>query len=266
MQLISEPFLNIYRQKYLLKEFIGREVHGRFAGSFAGALWAVLTPLATIAAYYFVFSLVLRIPVSAEENGTDHFAVFFLSGFFPWVMFAEGLSRSIGSIVGNAQLVTKVVFSVEILPVSAVTANFFLQGTGYALFLLYIGMTGCFSIQWIFLPLVMAALFFFTLGIAFFLSAISVFIRDTGEIFGIVIMLWFFATPIIYPVSMLPEGFDFILLINPMVDFILVIKGILLFGRFYCIDLLKLILYAVVSYSIGSYFFMRLKHAFADVL
>ena len=94
--LVGGPVIAAWTHRQLLRQFVVRDIKGRFAGSAAGILWAVINPLATIVVYLFVFSLVLRVTVSMEEAGTTLFSLFFLSGLLPWLLFAEGLSRSVG--------------------------------------------------------------------------------------------------------------------------------------------------------------------------
>ena len=91
--LIRGPMVSAKNHRRLLREFVIREVKGRFAGSMAGMFWTLVNPLAVIVVYLYVFSLVLRVQVTAEETGTNSFAIFFLAGLFPWLQFADGLSR-----------------------------------------------------------------------------------------------------------------------------------------------------------------------------
>ena len=226
--LVGGPVIAAWAHRQLLRQFVVREIKGRFAGSAAGILWAVINPLATIVVYLFVFSLVLRVTVSMEEAGTTLFSLFFLSGLLPWLLFAEGLSRSVGCLVGNANLITKVVFPVELLPVGALVSAYIVNGIGFVLFLLYLAIIGYLHLTWLFLPVVVLALFFFSWGIASFLSAAAVFIRDIQELLGIVLMVMFFCTPIIYPPSMVPKDLSWLLYVNPMAVFVSVIRDVVL--------------------------------------
>ena len=264
--LIAKPVLSFTIHRQLLKQFVGRDIRGRFAGSAAGILWAVMNPLATIVVYLFVFSLVLRVSVSMEESGTTLFSLFFLSGLLPWLLFAESLSRSVGSILDNANLITKVVFPVELLPVGAVLSTFIVNGIGFVLFLVYLAFMGYVHPTWLFLPVVMMAEFVFTWGIASFLAAAAVFIRDIRELLGIVLMVLFFSIPIIYPPSMVPANWSWLLHVNPMAIFVSVIRDVLLRHHIDPVTMIAVIALGVISYTLGSWFFMRAKAAFGDVL
>ena len=262
----SAPFGLIFSHRQLLKEFVLRDIRGRFAGSFAGMLWTIINPLATILAYYFVFSLVLRVSVTVDETGTDRFIFFFLSGFFPWIIFADTLSKSVGSLVAQAGLITKVVFPVELIPISTIFSVFVTGGIGYFIFLIYLGFSGYFHPCWFGLPLLLCIEFVFALGCAFFLSALCVFIRDTSEILAILLMLLFFATPVIYPASMIPNSLQWILLYNPMALFVQCFQDLLLKHSVDPWMVLKVSFVALMFYIPGTWFFMRSKPAFGDVL
>jgi lipopolysaccharide transport system permease protein len=266
MNYFATPFLSIYHYKHLLKGFVAKDIKGRFAGSAAGLLWTVLTPLSRILAYFFVFSLVLRVSVTQAETGTDRFVIFFLCGFFPWTLFAESLSKSVRILISESRIITKVIFPVELLPVSVAISNFIINGIGIGLLLIYLAFDGYMNPYWCFIPLFLLLEFLFVLGLAFFLSALCVFIRDLGEVFNIVIMLWFFGTPIIYPASRVPESLTFLLDLNPMAHVVNVFRSGILMGKLDFYSLAVMTAFCLVSYGAGTWFFMRSKPAFGDVL
>ena len=266
MKQLIIPFFSIYYRWNLLKGFIIRDIKGRFAASFGGLIWTVLTPLATIIAYFFVFSLVLRISVIPEETGTDKFVIFFLCGFFPWTIFAESLIKSVGILVGESTIITKVVFPVELLPISVVFTTFLINSIGFIIFLIYLALNGYLNANWFFIPIVVIIEILFVLGLSFFLSAICVFIRDIGEMLNIVIMLWFYGTPVIYPISMVPEKFEFIYSLNPMVGFVDFFRKAILMDIVDIHSVVVMFVFALVSYLFGTWFFFRSKAAFGDVL
>jgi lipopolysaccharide transport system permease protein len=263
---MKAPLVSAAAHRRLLREFVAREAKGRFAGSAAGALWTLIHPLATIVVYFFVFSVVMRVQVRVEETGTDNFAIFFLSGLFPWLFFAESLSRSVGSLVDNASLITRVVFPVELLPMSTVAAAFIVNGLGMALFLGYLAVGGYGHITWFLLLLLIPMEMAFTLGMVFFVTAACVFLRDVRELLGIVLMVWFFGTPILYPVSLVPDFLRPLFQLNPMTFFVGLCREALLLHTISWVPLAVAGLLAAISYGIGAWFFMRAKPAFGDVL
>ncbi len=263
---IISPITSIFFHRELLKGFVSKEIKGRFAGSFGGLIWTVLTPLATIIAYFFVFSVILRVSVSQKETGTDQFVIFFLCGFFPWTMFADSLGKSVGILVGESNIITKVVFQVELLPISIVISTYLINSIGLGIVLVYLAFNGYLNVHWLYLPIFLIIEMLFTLGLAFFLSAICVFIRDIGELFGIVIMLWFFGTPVVYPASLVPKRLAFIFYLNPMVDYVNNFRNCILMNKINLHSLMVMCAFALVSYCAGAWFFIHSKSAFGDVL
>lgn len=260
------PAFAILHHLHLTGEFVSKDIRGRFAGSVAGLVWALIHPMAIIAVYLFVFSIVLRVQVTVEETGTNSFGLFFLSGFFPWLLFADGVSRSVGCLVDNASLITKVVFPVEVLPACVVLSAFVINGTGMVLFLLYLVFQGYIHLSWLILLLLIPLQFVFTWGLSSLVASACVFVRDVRELMGIVLMVWFFATPIIYPLSMAPKGFRDLLVLNPMGVFANIYRDALLRHEIDWGSLLYVFAGAVISYGLGSWFLMRAKPAFGDVL
>jgi lipopolysaccharide transport system permease protein len=261
-----QPILAIFGYRHLLEEFISRDIRGRFIGSMAGIFWTVIHPLVNILVYYFIFSMVMRIRVTFEETGTNSFFVFFLSGFFPWLIFSESLSKSVGILIDNANLISKVVFPVELLPAGVVISTFIINGIGMLFFLIYLFVIGYGHIFWLYLPALMLLHFIFIWGICNMLSALCVFIRDIREMLGIFLNVWFYATPVIYPVSMVPDFMRVVIGINPMNMFTELYRGILLTHQISVPAVIVVAIFSAMSYLFGAYIFMRAKPAFGDVL
>ncbi len=264
--LALSPIGCLVKHASLFKGFVGREIRGRFAGSMGGIAWTLIHPVALIGVYTFVFSIVIRIQVTQEETGTDTFLIFFLTGLLPWLIFSDSVSRATSSLIGNADLITKVVFPVELLPTSAMIAATTTNGIGFVLFLGYLSVAGYASLHWLFILPLFAVHMLFTWGVSLFLSALCVFIRDIQELIGLVLMVWFFSTPIIYPVSFVPEWIRDYILYNPMATLILAYRGVILQHQFHPFDFMIFGLTALVFFAFGSWFFMRVKSAFGDVL
>jgi lipopolysaccharide transport system permease protein len=250
----------------LLREFVVREVKSRFAGSMAGLIWTLMNPLATIVVYLFIFSIVLRVQVTVAETGTGHFAIFFLAGLFPWLQFSEGLSRSVGCLVDNANLITKVVFPVELLPMGMVLSAFFINGVGMLVFILYLMFQGYIHWTMLLMLILLPVQMLFTWGLAYLTAAACVFVRDVRELLGILLMIWFFATPIIYPYSLVPDAFKVIMDLNPMSLFVSIYRQALLSHEISWMMIARVGILSLISYGLGVWFFMRAKPAFGDVL
>jgi lipopolysaccharide transport system permease protein len=254
----------VYRS--LLRDFVRQDINGRFAGSMGGLIWTVLTPLANIFIYVFVFSAILRVRIPAAETGTDKFVVFLLSGLFPWMAFAEALGRSTSLLLDKASLITKVSFAVEILPFVGTLAPFVINGIGFSVFLAYLVLQGYGGMTWLLLPAVVVSHALFTVGVVAVSSAICVFIRDIQHIVGLLVSVWFYLTPIVYPTSLVPARFQEWLLVNPMYLFIELYRQVLLRDVFSLKLFVAVTVMSTVVFLIGGWLFMRIKHAFADVL
>jgi len=250
----------------LLWGFMNNEIRGRFAGSVGGFAWSLLTPFANLIIYVFVFSKVFQIRLKPMETGTESFVIFFLAGLLPWAAFSEALGNATDLFIGKANLITKVAFPIEVLPITGVVVPFVLQGFGFVMFLGYLALKGYFYAGWIWLPVVIVLHMVFTLGLVILISSLCVFLRDIKQVIGIVLSLGFFATPIIYPLSMVPEKLRWIIKLNPLTPFIELYHQVLLsqsitwglFGQGTGL--------AVLSFLAGILFFGRSKRAFADVL
>lgn len=232
----------------------------------AGVFWALINPMATMVVFLFIFSSVMRIQVRVEETGTNQFFVFFLAGYFPWLFFSESLGRSVGILLENANLITKVVFPVELLPTGTVFSAFLINGIGFVMFLGYLFIFSYSHYLWLLLPFILLFQLVFTLGLAYLFAGLCVFLRDIREILGIILMIWFYATPIIYPASMVPEKFEWIIAVNPMSLFIACYRDILLMHQVDFKMFLMAFSVSLIFYLFGAWFFMRARPAFGDVL
>ncbi len=250
----------------LLKEFLKRDIQERFIGSVAGRLWLVITPASQIIIFYFVFGVILRMRLSIEEVGTDNFVAFLLAGLLPWMAFSEAVTRGTGIMVANANIIKKIVMPLEMLPFVETASSFILGYIGFSLYLVYLTWKGYADIVWLMLPCVIILLFFFTLGLIAFLAAITVFFRDTQQLMNLVIQAWFYLTPIIYPLYMIPEAYRHWMNINPMFPFAALFQDILLKHSFSTGMIGQAFCLALLSFSTGSFVFTRLKPSFNDVL
>ena len=246
--------------------FVRNEIKGRFAGSIGGFFWSLVTPLANLIIYIFVFSVVLKVRLKPMETGTASFAVYFLTGLLPWTAFSEALNNATEILLSRANLITKVAFPLEILPISGVIVPFCLNGLGFGMFLIYLLSKGYFQYTWFWLPLVIIIHMVFTLGMVSIIASLSVFIRDIKHFIVTALSLWFFLTPIIYPISMIPEKFRWAMKMNPMFPFIQLYHQTLLHHNISLGMLAYAIILALLCLACSLLFFERSKYAFADVL
>ena len=255
-----------FHYRTLFWGFVQNEIKGRLAGSVGGFVWSLVTPLANLIIYVFVFSVVLKIRLKPMETGTESFVVYFLAGLLPWAAFSEALNSATDAFLGRANLITKVAFPLEIIPMTGVLVPFCLNGLGFGMFLVYLVGKGYFHAAWVWIPLVVALHMLFTLGMVSLIASLSVFLRDVKHFIGTVISLWFFLTPIIYPLSMVPENLRWLIKMNPMYPFIELYHQVLLHHGVPWEMLVHAMVLTLLCLVGSVVFFERSKYAFADVL
>lgn len=258
----------LYKSRYMLKMLALRELKSSYVGSAFGFLWAVINPLLQVAIYGIVFGVFFK----SEPDpiyGTDSYFLFLLCGLIPWQFFAQTATASSSSIKSNFMLIKKAVgFPAEVLPIVTVISNLLGHFISLALLLIIIAVfTGGFPA---FMPLVLAYLFFisiFAIGTGWVLSSVNVFLRDVEQILGLVIMGWFFFTPVVYSPSILPGKAQLILKLNPMYHMVEGYRLALLSGRALpWPDFVYLAAVSIVMFAAGGLFFRKLKPWFAEVL
>ncbi len=249
----------------LFHNFVRQDFTGQFAGSLGGMLWLFVTPIVNILIYSFVFSIVFRAPMPPEYGNTP-FVVFMMMGYLPWFAFGDAMGRASTLLLEKAPLITKVMFPVQIIPGVGTIVPYMVHGIALGLFLLYLLTQGYGNPYWLLLPIIFFLQFLFTLGLVAILSALCVFLRDIQQIVSLTLTTWFFLTPIVYPVSLIPVEFHDLLLLNPMHSFVQMYRELILLGSFPMLNFQILVPVSLVTYCLGGWVFMRIRHAFGDVL
>jgi ABC-type polysaccharide/polyol phosphate export permease len=208
---MSQLFREIIKYRELIWALALKELRVRYKRSALGFLWALLNPLGTMIVLTIVFSRIMRL------EKIDHYPVFLICALLPWTFFAQGLSYSVDSIVTNGELLKKLYIGKSIFPVAAVLANLinFLLSL-IPLIPLLLALKFPIHWTWIFLPLPLICLIAFTLGFGFFCAAANVFFRDVAHIIQIVLSAWFYLSPVLYPIDFIPEKYQLILKLNPL--------------------------------------------------
>jgi ABC-type polysaccharide/polyol phosphate export permease len=255
---------NLYLYRHILGQMVVREIKGRFAGSMGGLFWHFVHPILMMVIFLFVFVYIFKLRVGA---GTGSSAIYLLAGLFPWIIMAEGLSRGTSSLIENANLIQKTSFPIEILTTKAVVAPLLSYGIAIVLLMLYkviaYGSAGMLFV----LPLVMALQILFTMGVVFLSSTLSVFFRDVLQLMSLVISFWIYLTPILYPMTLLPEWARRVMYLNPLYPFMANYQSLLLRGSLEDWHLvLVAALWAFGFFTAGSFVFNKLKYEFADWL
>lgn len=199
------------RYRELIWALALKDLKIRYKNSVLGFLWALLNPALIMLVLTLVFSSIMRM-------GIPHYAVFLLSVLLPWTFFTQSLSYATESIVGNADLIKKVAVSKLVFPLAAVVSNMInllLSLIPLAIIVVAVGQP--FHWTWIYLPVPLIALTILTMGATFFFAAVNVYYRDVAHILQIVLQAWFYLTPIIYPLTLIPSQYHWLFKLNPMI-------------------------------------------------
>lgn len=251
----------------LLKILTLREIRERYLASVGGLAWAILIPLAQLAIYAFVFVKVLQVRIPGAD--VAGFVPFLAVAFWPWTAFADGLSRGSMAITENEALIGKVAVPHVVLVLSSTTAAFILAIVGYAAVLGIMAMVGVkiYPLGLLIAAWVLLQIFVFTLALAFFASAIQVFVRDLAHALTPILMLGFFGTPILYSWDMVPERFQSWLQFNPFAYYVSRLRQGLLEGQWPWSNADWLMPAAALALlALGYGFFKRLSPRFEDFL
>lgn len=259
----------LFQYRGLVIDLARREIAGRYRGSVGGLLWSFLQPLLMLAVYTFVFAVVFKARWGASQGGTNtDFAVILFMGLIVHALFAECINRAPVLIVGNINYVKRVIFPLQILPVVALCSALFHMLVSVAILLGFqLALAG--SLDWhaLWLPVVLFPFILMTLGIAWFLAATGVFVRDIAQTTGILTTVLLFLSPVFYPTSSLPEAYRGWINANPLTFIIEQARAVVLWGQ--SPQLAGLLLYLVASivvFAAGYWWFQRVRPGFADVL
>jgi lipopolysaccharide transport system permease protein len=253
----------------LIRQMAHREAVGRYQGSVLGLAWAFFHPLLMLLVYTVVFSFIFRARWGVEETETRaDFALILFVGMIVHALFAEVLNRAPGLILGNSNYVRRVVFPLEILvPVSLLSALVHAGISIAVLLLALLTLRGSVPITVLLLPIVLFPLVLMTLGVGWVLAALGVYIRDIGQMVGILTTVLLFMSPMFYPISAVPESFRPVIRANPLTLIMEQARAVLIWGR--QPDFSALAIYLAVAMAVcmaGFWCFQRIRKGFADVL
>jgi homopolymeric O-antigen transport system permease protein len=253
----------LFRYRGLIQSLVARELKARYRGSVLGFFWSFINPLLLLTIYTLVFKYVMP----GAHTDVDPYAVFMFCGILPWTWFASSLSESSNVLIAGGNLIKKVLFPAEILPIVTVLANmvhFFLGLLILAGFLAYYRLPPHATLIW--LPLVVLVQLLLTIAFALILSALTVHFRDIRDILSNVLTFWFFATPIIYPWFQAPPTAKRFLNLNPFTHLAVSYQEILFFrGEFGHLKWLLVLGAISVGFFLFAYFvFDRLRDTFAE--
>ena len=258
---------NLVQGRSLIYQLVRRDFEQRYVGSIVGWLWGLIHPLVLIGIYTLVFSYALRTPVP-EGAVTDNYPLFLFAGMLPWMLFSETLQRSAPALVDYSNLIKKTVFPSEIVPLTVFLSTLLSHLLAMALMIVAVAVwLKQFSVAALSLPLVVVLLGMLTMGLAWIAAGLHVYLRDTAQVVAVVLMAWFWMTPIFLFEDFFHGKLRIVLELNPLTYAVRAYRDTLLGNRLpHASDLLILAAFAVSSFLLGGLFFRYTKRGFADVL
>jgi len=255
----------LLRHRALVQSLVARELKARYRGSTLGLLWSFINPLLLLSIYTFVFTTVMP---GARSAGIEPFSLFLFCGLLPWTWFSSSLLESSNSLIAGGNLIRKVLFPAEVLPIVTVFAglvHFCLGLPILALFMIYYRVP-VWTSDLLWFPLIVCVQLVLTVGLALLVSALTVHFRDVRDLLANLLTLWFFATPIIYPLAQAPERVRRLLNLNPFTHLAVSYQEVLFFRQdFGHLKWLLVLGVIVIAWFLFGYFvFDRLRDSFAE--
>lgn len=265
--IMRKMFTEMFAQRGLLRSLVILDLRKRYGASLGGWFWSVINPLLQILVYTLVFGYIIAVNVGGNEGPTNY-GIFLFAGMLPWIAFAEAIQKSSTVIIENKDLVKQVRFPTILLPVQVVVSSFLHEMIALAIFI-----TILFGVGQPPTPLALGLLLLFplqlilTLGLSMLVAAFHVFYKDVGQLISALMLLWFFATPIIYPLSLIPEWLRQFFHLNPLTSLISAYRMALLGNEVtHLWAFVYLTGFSLAVFFIGAAAFNRLSREFADLL
>ena len=261
-----------WAQLALLKTLVQRHLSARYKGSILGNLWPLMHQIALLLIYTYVFSIVLGVKLNLNGSPTDNsftFGLWLFAGLIPWLAFNNGLMQASTAVISQPNLVKKVVFPLSLLPLVPVLASFLESTLGMMVLIVFVAIFHqALHPTLLLLPLVWLPQLLLTAGLGFGAAGLTVFIRDIPQTLTVALNLWFYATPLIYPVTMIPQPLQsWIFWLNPLAAIGEMYRDVILIGDVtHWGEWAVATLIAAGVFISGSWCYHKLKLAFADVL
>lgn len=251
----------------LIKSLVRRELTNRYKGSLGGLSWSIITPAVMIGIFTLIFSGIFQARFG-KTGGHFNFAVYLFCGMLPWIAFSDGIQRATTVLTENVNLIKRVVFPVEALPVNVVLAAVVQQLLGTVVLLVAaFALDRTLHPTALLLPLLLIPQLVVTLGLAWLMASLGVFLRDMAQFNQLLFMAWMYLTPIFYPEEQIPGSYRWLVKFNPMAPLIRSYRRILLEGEMPDWSGLAFTLaFALLCFLFGYWWFERTKKAFADVI
>ena len=256
----------------LLFTLVRRDLEARYKGSILGNLWPLLNQLSQLLIYTYVFSIILKVKLSLKglpEDSKLTFGLWLFAGLISWLAFTNGLTQASGCVIRQPNLVKKLVFPLNLLPLVPILSTFIESTFGLIALtgMLYISSGVINQTLWL-LPIVFIPQLLLTAGLGYFTAGLTVFLRDIPQTLGVIINLWFYVTPIVYPASVIPENWRlWVFWCNPLTAIVEVYRDLILVGEIkHWGELGIATLISILIFYFGLWVYQKLRPAFADVL
>lgn len=254
-------FKKIYNYRELLKSNVKKEIRGRYKNSILGIMWSFLNPLLQLLVYAVIFGALL-----GGNDSTYH--IYICVALIPWTYFTTTITQAAFTIIGNGDIIKKVYFPREILPISVVTSGAVNFVISTIIILAFVIFSGIGISKYILLyPFILLVQYVLLLGISFIVSAITVYFRDLEHIIGIILMAAFYGTPIVYKLEQLPANLQILMKLNPMTHLINAYRAIFYYHQLPNMKMLGILFIASIGLTVvGYYIFKKLQKGFAEQL
>jgi len=259
---MTAQITRLFRHRLLIQSLVSRELKARYRGSVLGFVWSFVNPLLMLLVYGIVFGYVFA---GRRSPSVEPYFLFLFCGILPWTSFQGSIAESSGSLIAGGNLIKKVLFPAEILPVVTVFTNLVQFLLGLPILLLFLVYEGKLGVSALLMPVPILVQLVFTLGLALLVSSLTVHFRDLQSILAHVLHLWFFATPVVYPYTEVSSTLHRVLRLNPLTHVIVSYQQMLFDDRFTdWRGLLGSALSALLLFALGSALFDRLRDTLAE--
>lgn len=251
-----KKLFSMRRYSFLLQQLVSRDFKVRYRGSALGVLWSALNPLLNMIVLSIVFSQVFR--------AVDNYKMYLLAGLTIFNYFSEATNIATSSVISNFGLITKVYFPKFILPLSKTLSSAINLTITTVIFLVLGKFMGVIPwVGYLIIPHVLLCVLLFTAGMSFILSALQVFFRDTQHLYGVLLTIWMYATPILYPIDVIPQQLQAIFMANPLYIFIDFLRQLTLYSTFpEPISYLYCALWGIGMFVVGGAIFVKTQSQF----
>ncbi|MBR1738167.1 MAG: ABC transporter permease [Firmicutes bacterium] len=252
----------LYLYRHMIKSMVKKDLRGRYKGSVLGFLWTFVNPLLQLVVYTFVFSVILK-------NGIEKFYLYLFVALVPWIFFSSSVTGGSVCIFAQKDLVKKIYFCRQVIPVSYVTSCFVNMLFTFVIIFAVLIVSGVTinPVAIACLPVIMITEYILALGMALIAASLDVYFRDLQHILGILMMAWMYCTPIMYKVEIVPEKFMPLFNLNPMTPIITAYRDVLYYAK---VPQLQTIVHAlvlgIIVLVVGNFIFDKLQRHFAEEL